>query len=290
MTDFINLLSNREISIIIWFVLFFGGLIINSKGSFKKLLSVIKILFSKFFIPFYIIFGIYLFSIISFLKRENIWEFFLYKDFIYWFLTTGIVLFFKANKLEKHSDFLKVILTTISATIILEFIINFYNFSLFWELILVPILTFISVLAYYAELKSEDISNKTVADFLKNILSVIGFGIMTYVAYKLINNYDELLTLDNSKSFLLAPIFTLLFIPLIYLTVLYMKYEKVFNNLNRYKFLTENKKTKIKYLILKYANINFNRIEKAHYIVLFNKKELQNENDIKNYIKKSIKS
>lgn len=289
MIEFFKLLSNREISILIWTVLFFGALIISSKGSFRILLNLIKTLFSKHFIPFYIVFALFFTITIVALNRITIWEFSLYKDFAYWFLTTGIVLFFSANSLETYRDFTKVILTAISATIILEFIIDFYNFSLVWELIVIPIVTFISILSIVAEMKKDDRNSKLVAKFLKNLLSIIGFGILAYGIYKLTISYFFFFTLSNLKSLLLPPIFTLMFLPLIYFTVLYMKYEKVFINLNRYNFLSNTRKRKIKYAILKYANIKFKKIEKSNKIILFNKKELQYETDIKSYLRKNIK-
>lgn len=289
MTGFYKLLSNREISILIWSFVILAVLIISSKGSFRQLLNVIIALFSKKFIPFYITFLVYFFLIIFLLNRFSIWEFSLYKDFTYWFLTTGIVLFFRANNLNTIKDFVKVILTATSLTIILEFIVGFYNFSLIWELILIPIVTFISLLSLFAELKNDDPNTRVVANILKGILTVIGFGILIYAIYQLITNYEDFFTLSNLKSFLLPPIFTLLFLPLIYFTVLYIKYESAFMNLRRYRFLSENKKRNIRISILKYANINFNYIENANKIILFKKRELQDENDIKSYLKENIK-
>lgn len=287
--QFFKLLSNREISILIWIGLFFGCLIISSKDGFGKFMDVIKSLFSKHFIPFYIVFGLYFTIIIVALNRISIWEFSLYKDFIYWLLTTGIALFFTANNLQSYRDFTKVISTAISGTIILEFIIGFYNFSLVWELILIPIVTFILFISLVPEMKKDDRNNKLTTEFLKNLLSIIGAGILVYGVYKLIASYNDFFTLTNLKSFLLPPIFTLIFLPLIYFTVLYMKYEKVFTNLNRYKFLSNTRKRKIKYSIIKYANIRFKRIEKSNKMILFNKRELHNETDIKSYIRKTIK-
>src|SRR5690606_34228123 len=178
MTEFYKLLSNREISILIWSFVIFAVLIISSKGSFGKLLDVIKALFSKKFITFYITFLVYFFLIIFLLNKLSIWELGLYKDFIYWFLTTGIVLFFNSNNLNTIKDFVKVILTATSLTIILEFIVGFYNFSLIWELILIPIVTLISLLSLVAEMKKDDPNTKVVANILKGILTIIGFGIL----------------------------------------------------------------------------------------------------------------
>lgn len=289
MTEFYKLLSNREISILIWSVLIFTLLIVSSKGSFGKLLGVIKALFSKKFIPFYATFLIYFFIIIYLFNKFSIWEFSLYKDFVYWFLTTGIVLFFNANNLTTYKDFTKVILTATSLTIILEFIVGIYNFSIVWELILIPIVTFISLLSLFAEMKKDYPNTKIVANFLKSVLAIIGFGILIYGIYELIINYADFFTLSNLKSFLLPPIFTIIFLPLIYFIVFYIKYERVFGNLRRYKFLTADRKKKIIISILKNTNINFNHIENANKIIIFRKRELQNETDIKSYLRRNVK-
>ncbi|MAB47782.1 MAG: hypothetical protein CMC05_04040 [Flavobacteriaceae bacterium] len=288
MIEFFKLLSNREISIIVWLLLIFIILTANSKGSFGKFLLVLKALFAKKIIPFYIGIGIYLAFIVTILNKLGVWEFSLYKDFVYWILSTGMVLFFSVSDLNTYKDFTKIVLTATSLTIILEFIIGFYNFSLIWEIILIPTLTFISILAYFAEMKKEDRNSKLVANFLKNVLAVLGFGFLIYGIYQLVSNYNEFFTLSNLKSFLLPPIFTILFLPFIYYVVLYVKYERVFGNLRRYKFLSDKRKRKIRLAILRYANIGLYRIERANKIVLFNKKELQDETDIKSFLRKHI--
>lgn len=290
MIEFLKLLSNREISITVWLLLIFIILTANSKGSFGKFLLVLKALFAKKIIPFYFGIGIYLAFIVTILNKLGVWEFSLYKDFVYWILTTGMVLFFSVTDLNTYKDFTKIVLTATSLTIILEFIIGFYNFSLIWEMILIPTLTFISILAYYfAEMKKEDRNSKLVANFLKNVLAVLGFGFLIYGIYQLISNYNEFFTLSNLKSFLLPSIFTILFLPFIYYVVVYVKYERVFGNLRRYKFLSDKRKRKIRLAILRYANIGLYRIESANKIVLFNKKELQDETDIKSFLRKHIK-
>lgn len=289
MTEFNKLLSTREISILIWSFVFFAVLIISSKGSFGKLLGVIKALFAKKYIPFYLTFLVYFFLIIYLLNKFSIWEVSLYKDFIYWFLTTGIVLFFNANNLNTIKDFVRVILTAISLTIVLEFIVGFYNFSLIWELIIIPIVTFISLLSLVAEMKKDEPNTKIVANILIGILTIIGFGVLIYSVYQLSTNYIDFFTISNLKSFLLPPIFTLLFLPLIYFTVLYIKYERAFMNLRRYQFLSADRKRKIRISILKYANVNFKYVENANKIILFRKRELQNETDIKRYLRKNVK-
>src|SRR5690606_26466381 len=273
MIDFLKLLSNREISILIWLALTFMFLITKSKASFGKFLLVLKALFSKKVIPFYIGIGIYLALIVFSFNKLGIWEFSLYKDFIYWLLTTGMVMFYSVSDIKSYKDFTKIILTATSLTIILEFIVGFYNFSLIWELILIPTLTFISLLTFAAEREKEDSNSQLVAIFFKNILSILGFGFLFYGIYQLTINYNTFFTLGNLKSFLLPPLFTILFLPFIYYVVLFIKYEHVLGNLRRHKFIPDKRKKQIKFAIFRYANINLYRIESANKIVLFNKRK-----------------
>src|SRR5690606_15232277 len=168
MIEFLKLLSNREISIIVWLLLTFIFLTASSKVNFGKFLLVLKALFSKKIISFYIGIGIYLALIVTLFNRFGVWEFSLYKDFIYWFFTTGMVLFFNVSYLKTHNDFNNIIVTSTSSTSRLEFIVGLYIVSLVWELILVPTLTFVLILAFVAEIKKEDSSYKLVATFLHN--------------------------------------------------------------------------------------------------------------------------
>ncbi|GAL65101.1 hypothetical protein JCM19300_2832 [Algibacter lectus] len=154
---------------------------------------------------------------------------------------------------------------------------------------MVPSLTFISILSVFADLKKDDPNTKIVAKFLKNVLAIIGFGFLIYGIYKLVVDYADFFTLSNLKSFLLPPLFTIIFLPIIYYTVLYIKYEKVFGNLRRYKFLPLERKKNIRSSILRYAHINLNHLENANKIILFKKRDLQNETDIKSYLRKNVK-
>lgn len=99
--------------------------------------------------------------------------------------------------------------------------------------------------------------------------------------------YNKLLTINNLKSFLLPLSLTLLFLPIIYMIVIYMKYEDFFY-LNRYTFLDVKRKAYIKYAILRYRNIRINKLDNAKEIILCNKYEFKENANIKKYIKTNI--
>lgn len=246
-------------------------------------------LFGKYFISIYFIITIYFYFIISYLNRNGIWEISLYKDFIFWLLTTALVMIFNVTSLKNLKDFKFVILKLFSITLVSEFLIDFFNFSLIGELILIPTLTFISLLYFFADYHKEKEGYLAVSKFLNSILSIVGISILIYVVYKVITNGMDLFTISNLKSFLFSPLFTLFFIPIVYLIVVFMKYEDLFGNLNRSQYINRKRKIKIKILFLFFGNINLKLLDNAKEITIWNKYELNSEENLMNYIRNRIK-
>lgn len=290
MDEFLNSFSNREISLIIWSVLGIVILLILGKNSISNIIDLMKNLFSRFFIPFYILFALYFYLIINSIKSLNLWETALYKDFIFWFITSGLVIFFNSSKLDDYGDFKKIILKLFSINIIAEFIIGFNNFSLITELILIPVLVFLSLLYGFAEHHKEKYGYHSVVKLLNTGFGLFGITIFFYSAFKIFKSYDQFFTISNLKSFLISPFFTLIFLPIIYFAVVYMQYEKIIINLNRYRFISEKRKKRIKKSILIYANIGLKKLKIVDKVILRNKKELQDEEDIREYLKFKIRN
>lgn len=288
MTEFLLLFSNREIATVFWIFIFFAFYIFNKKESRKSFYQVIKLIFLIKFIPIYFIFLIYFIGIILFLKKINIWEFYLYKDFLIWFIGTGIILFFNSNKFKTYSDFNKVTVKIFSINQIFTFSLNFYNFSILGEFILIHILMLLTALYIYSNLYKERKEYLQVSKLIKGLLTIIVIIIIIHAFYNFIISYNKLLTINNLKSFLLPLSLTLLFLPIIYMIVIYMKYEDLFFYLNGYTFLDVKRKANIKYAILRYGNIRINKLDNAKEIILRNKYELKENANIKKYIKTNI--
>ncbi len=283
MKEFLESFSNREIAILFWAILIFAYMF------FVKIsasINLIKSFFAKKLTYIYCLMLLYLGSIIYILSSLKLWEISLYKDFIFWLISSGFVILFSINKLKNNSDFKEILLKLLTINIVLEFIASNYNFSLIQELILIPFATVISLLIVVAQYKE----NIKVVKFLNKVLSYIGLSILGYVIYKLFKSPEELFTIKNLKSFLLAPLFTILFVPFVFLITTYSKYELIFINLNRYTFLKKERKSKIKLAILRFGNINLKYLNNAYNITIWRKSELLNKENIKEYICKEIKN
>ena len=277
MKEIIYNLSNREISLLIWGCFILSFVIVKIKP-----FSFIKALFTPKLNILYLIITLYLGIIIFGFNKLGLWETLLYKDFIIWFLGTGVVLFFNSTQLKSVIDFKNIFIKLFSAVVVIEFIINFYNFSLIKEIIFVPFITFIVVTHKYSEIYKDKKDYVDVEKVLRSILSVIGYCMLIFITYKTITTYKTLFTIFNLKSLLLPIVFTILFLPKVYLLAILMKYETILNQINRYQFIEPKRKTEIKKAIIIYGNINIDALDK---IKRWEKGELRDNTNIKLYFK-----
>ena len=95
--------------------------------------------------------------------------------------------------------------------------------------------------------------------FINGIFSIVGVIMAVYIVDHIGKNYHVLFTLDNLKSLVLAPILTLLYLPVLYGIALYTHYESVFMRVDFMRKPPREGRS-IKIALLKFANLNLNKI------------------------------
>ncbi|MGX9987643.1 hypothetical protein, partial [Soonwooa purpurea] len=279
MKELLESISTRETSIIFWSILIFSILIFIAR---KEFLNVLKAFFNyKIILPL-IGFAIYCTIIIYILSVFHLWDVKLLKDTLIWFFTAGVIVFFNSNKISNTNYFIEILKDNLKIIIFLEFVLNFYTFSLITEFILIPILTCITILYEYSKhtmLKNPE--HIKVNKFLKSVLSIFGFIMLASVLNKSIGDYKNLFTIDNLKSIYLPIILTILTIPFYYLLALYMIYEEFFIRID-FMFNDQKIKKELKKQILVNANFNLNYLSNIKKNIV--KSEIYT-NNISSYIK-----
>lgn len=154
------------------------------------------------------------------------------KDVLFWLFSVGLIFVFKINDAKSNEYFKDIFLSAIKWTIVLEFIVNLYSFSLFTEIIILLILVFLAMTQAVAEM---DEKHKMVSKFLQNVIAVAGLLIFSFSLYKTVINFEVVLTFQNLVVFLLPSTIIILFIPFVYFLALYSTYESFFVDL---KFMT----------------------------------------------------
>lgn len=280
-TDIQAIFNNREIALLFWIALIVLAVLLSKLR--KSLVPIFKILTGKMFLIIFSLIGIYLYGIILLLKYLEVWQSSNLKDVLFWFFSVGLILVFKINDAKSNAYFKGIFLSAIKWTIILEFIVNLYSFSLFTEIIILPVLVFLAMTQAVAEM---DEKHKMVSKFLQNVIAVAGLLIFSFSLYKTVINFDAVLTFQNLIVFLLPSTITILFIPFVYFLALYSTYESYFIQLD---FMTvkKDKVKEVKKLILRIANINLDkllRIKKN-----FEKRVFYDDTDLKDYVQEISK-
>lgn len=239
-----ELFNNREIAVGVWLTVFLVFAFV--KVGRKPFADVLKhALAPKILIPLFLSF-IPTALVVAVLAHFNLWDLSVLKETVYWAIGTGLVMFGRfaevksAKELYRHTarDTLKVI-------IVLEFLIWFYVFPLWAELLLVPFTTLVVTLGVFAKHMKVD-GAESAQKLFNGVQIAIGLVILSFAFMAFINNPQLLFTYQNLELFLLPIVLSFTYMPSVYLVALYSNYELVFNRINYFTKLGKKDKKVVK--------------------------------------------
>ncbi len=202
----------------------------------------------------------YTIGVVIILYLLNLWKISLIKDTIIWFCFSGVVICFDMLTSSKEENILrKITLNNIKIVIIIEFLVNTYTFSLLGELIFIPFITFIAMLDVVAQ---TDKKYSSVSKLITRLQFIIGATILIYAMSNAISDYNNLGSLDTLRSFLLAPLLSISFLPLIYLMLVFSAYENLFIRLNLGHEKSKKLKNYAKKEIIKHCQFRLKKIKR----------------------------
>ena len=221
----INALNNREIATAVWLtIMFLWALSIS--GVQRSIRDLLKVFFNKKIIIPLIAMLLYIGLMVLALKKIGFWDVSAAKDTILWTLGSAFATYFSLNKAGQDNNYFKnVILDNIKFVLILEFVVNLYSFSLPVELIVIPVVSFIATSNAFAESKPE---YKQVRKLLNFILGVFGLYLLSFTIREIVLDFQNFASLKNARDFFLPILFSLVFLPFVYVMALIMQYEMFF--------------------------------------------------------------
>lgn len=238
-----GLFNNREIAVGLWFVAVIV-FVATKKGVRKSFSDVLgSALIPKILIPLVLSF-LPTALIVAVLAHFGLWDLSVLKETIYWVIGTGLVMFGSFNDVKSVKVLYKTTAkNTLALVVVLEFLIWFYVFPMYIELLLVPFTTLIVLLATVAKYHKAD-GIEVTRKFLNGLQVFVGLVILFFVVVALAKNPMPLFTYQNLELFLLPIILSFAYAPSVYLLALYSKYELVFNRINHFlKLKKEDKRT-----------------------------------------------
>jgi len=224
-----NMPNAREIASLVWLVAVLGFLL--TKPSARDAMRAIGRAFwtPKVVTPVAAYFA-YVAALVLGAARLGLWDGAMLKDTLIWALGPALVLFFRTTNAGKESHFFRrTALGVVEVAALIGFWTNLFVLPLVVELILVPFLTLLGMMAAYAAVKPE---HQVVARAAKGTLAAVGLSLLVYALYRTIMGWPGLEWPALTRTLLLPAWLTVSVLPFIAVLALVMVYGTAFSRVN----------------------------------------------------------
>jgi len=217
-----EIFNNRELAALIWLLILIIGAQFNNAIR-KSTGQLLKAFFQPSIIITNLIAILYSIGIVYLLWSQSYWNQSLLKDTTFWFIGSGFLIIMNLNKAGKEKGFFKkMLLDNLKLILLLEFVLNFHEFSFIIEFILLPILAFLAIVQAVAEREER---TKIVKTGIEWIFIIYGLVLLSISIRDIFYDINEFANFSTLNSFLLPIILSISFIPCVYMITLYMNYE-----------------------------------------------------------------
>lgn len=251
--------NNRELATFIWILFFVFGM-----GTRKEVRQAFVAVISAFFQRAILIsFGAtvgYVSILVLILYEVGLWGSYLFKDTVYWFISVAFVFLLNIPRAVRTKYyFVNALLNGLQVIFLLEFIINFYTFSLLVEFFLTPALFVLVGMSVISGSKEEYAPVKSIVDMF---IAVYGFFVLGRAIYLLVGDCENLMTDENLQGMILPPVLTTAFIPYFYYLTVYAAYEEIFVMLDLRLSRNKSLARYAKWRALLFCRFNLSRIRR----------------------------
>lgn len=206
-------MNNREVATLIWLAV---GLALALRRSELRtlLLSLVKDAVGLL-VPL-VLFACWIGGLVVLAHAVGLWEADVRNDTVVWFLTVGVGLLFSLKKVTEPRFFRNAAGRAFALTVFVEAFMNLGVFSLPVELVLLPVITSLAVLALFTELANR-------------VLAVIGACAFVYVLVRVATDFDA----GHTFRALSLPVWlTIGSLPFVYAFGLVAEYEQAFRRID----------------------------------------------------------
>lgn len=220
--------NNRELAVLLWAFIFLV-IVISYGPSRREVFPILRTLARvKILLPLSLM-TIYAGAVIFVVYEVGVWTWQLLPPTIIWYLTAGLVLYFNLNAaLENRGYFWNVARETISISVVIEFVLGLFPFSLPVEFFMQGPFMLLGALYVVAQSKSEFRPAKMLCLALISTLVIV---IAIHSTIQILAAWHDF-SLHNVASQLLLPVaLTLVLLPFLYIFTLIAAYEVRFSRM-----------------------------------------------------------
>ncbi|TPE40284.1 hypothetical protein [Pontibacter mangrovi] len=220
-----EIFSNRELALIAWTLVATISILFDQSIR-KALYKVLRAFFQPSILIIILLAMLYSVGVVYILRMIDLWSQTLLKNTLLWFFGSGVIILFSLNKAEKEKNFFtKLLLDNLKLLLVFEFIINLHQFSLTTELVMLPVLAFLTGMKLIAEREERTQKVKVGIEW---ILTIGGLAIIVISLIDIYSHINDFANPSTLTTFLLPIILSISFIPCAYFIALYMGYEMLY--------------------------------------------------------------
>lgn len=137
-------LNNREEAALIWLVIL-TAFVLSKSDIHSSLVALLRLAVTPKLASVWIIYFVWVISLVLVADRIGIWRAILTKDTLVWGLTAGIILLAGVTEAAEPGYFRRALSEVLGVVVIFEYIMNLVSFSLLFEFLLQPALFIVMV-------------------------------------------------------------------------------------------------------------------------------------------------
>lgn len=226
--NMLQFFNTREIASVIWIIVFLLLCLVSKKLRNFPRAMIEYHLRPKMVFPALIFLAI-IAILVFLLSFSALWKWKFIKDIFLWFFFIGLAMCRSTLNFDiKHHYFKTMFFDSIKFTVIIEFLVSSFAFSLIAEIIIFPFIFLIMLMNTYSKNDPQQTSKNNIFCVLQ---SITGLLILCFTLKVAISEYKSLNGTDMLISFLLPIVFTILFIPITYVLTLNIEYKKLFSRM-----------------------------------------------------------
>ncbi|MFJ2680133.1 hypothetical protein [Pseudomonas sivasensis] len=218
-------LNNREVAILILAAIALVAMCVKADIR-SSVFELVKAFFNRHFMVFFLFAFLWMAVCVYGLFRVELWEYTNLKATIVWGVTFAFSSMVGLEKIRSDKNFFEGLVSgAVKLTAIVIFITNLYSFSLWVELILVPLVVFLSLLGVVS---AREEKNALLTKMLEYLVALIGVMYFLNAMYEVFSDFKGFASATNFKDFVGPIVLTFMFFPFLYIFGLYGAYNRAF--------------------------------------------------------------
>lgn len=222
-------LTSREIAVLVWAALFLA-VALRQPSIRSSFYGVLRAAANRHIIGLSLFLTAYVVAEVWLLESVGVWDFVYLKETLLWFGLTALATGGRSVAGFGSPPYLEAVVDGLKIMVVIEFVLGLVPFSLPVELVLVPTVALLVLLIEVGKHRQDRASQDTVR-FLTGIQSLVGLIILSFGLRQAVAEFAQISDPAVIVSFFLPPLLSLLFLPAMFVLVLYSRYEWLFAKL-----------------------------------------------------------